>query len=138
MIEKPPTTINDFPKHYGIFPYVIVHLMPTVYKPIPIKFNLNGEAPHHSEQLFNININNCPSQEIFDQHLASGELLDTMKRATASLSQHFKKPCCLVLNENECFYYDDGVFRRSNNIPYGGALIINETPYNLTGKAQYR
>jgi len=105
----------------GIFPYIIVNQMPSVFIQIPIVFRAN--PIENKSGFFTINNKLATSEEEL-KSLPKEKKLYFFLEATKIVAKHFNKPTCLVLNENEAHYYklENDTFEISE-IPYGGFLL---------------
>lgn len=122
---------NRLPKGYGIFPYVIIRLNPTIYIQVPI--HLFGEIGQQSYKDYpGYHIYNLSETMISLPHRKKVEsvnenlILLTMEMQELIQNQRNQTlRLCLVLDADWCFFLEKTDINKSDSIPEGG-ILLNE------------
>ena len=114
-----PLPKGKLPKYFGIFPYIIIRIYPTIYKPYPIIF--------HDRKIEEKQFLRAKCFE--DKKMTLNKLIIL----NIKISHVYKKDSCLINDSNECYYYKNGEIIRKSQPPSGGILLINDNLISCIG-----
>lgn len=102
---------------YGTFPYVIVRILGGTYMQFPIHFyeHKNPEKPG-----LRVHVDSLQNEE-HNFTLLFHVVRQFHEQINSSETSELKM--CLVISQNEAYFFEENEFKFSNEIPEGGSLI---------------
>jgi hypothetical protein len=111
---------------YGRFPYVIIRLQYAIYMQFPIHF-----VKERKEGLAGISIQTDSSDPKEQQAL----LLDAIAQFKSQIDEQKKRShrLCVVLSEEQAYYFEEDGIKFSHSIPKGGTLLNSQQDFIAMG-----
>ena len=111
---------------FGRFPYVVIRLHYGIYMQFPIHF-----VKERKDGLAGISIKTDSSNPKEQQAL----LLDAIAKFKSQIDEQKKRShrLCVVLSEEQAYYFEDDGIKFSHSIPKGGTLLNSQQDFLAMG-----
>ncbi len=111
---------------FGRFPYVVIRLHYGIYMQFPIHF-----VKERKEGLLGISI----KTESSDPKEQQASLLDAIAKFKSQIDEQKKRPhrLCVVLSEEQAYYFEEDGIKFSHSIPMGGTLLNSQQDFLAMG-----
>jgi hypothetical protein len=121
-----PISKSHAEQGFGRFPYVIIRLQYAIYMQFPIHF-----VKDRKDSLAGISIKTDSSDPKEQQAL----LLDAIAQFKSQIDEQKKRShqLCVVLGEDQAYYFDEEGIKFSHSIPKGGTLLNSQQDFIAMG-----
>jgi hypothetical protein len=126
-----PISQSHADQGFGRFPYVIIRLQYAIYMQFPIHF-----VKERKDGLAGISIQTHSSDPKEQQTL----LLDAIAKFKSQIDEQKKRThrLCVVLSEEQAYYFEEDGIKFSNSIPKGGTLLNSQQDFIAMGLPHHK